>query len=77
MGARDLTIAIGMNYLGPGERLFKYPKCERTSDLPPSDWNYRVAVGLSDTSGTNVLISRDDMRAPNVGLAVGWKLDDD
>ncbi len=71
-GARTLAIVIGMNYLNSGERLFKYPRCARTNDV--SSGEYRVAMGLSDTSGTNMLISLDYMKAQNVGIAVEWKL---
>jgi len=71
-GARTLTIATGMYYLNSGERIYKYPHTARTNDT--TSGGYRVAMGLSDASGTNLLVSIHDLRAPNVGLAVEWKL---
>ena len=69
-GARELSQAVGMQYMNSGERV--YQLYGRTKNLD-SD-GYRVVVGISNADGTRVDNSNDGNRSYAVGLALAWNL---
>jgi hypothetical protein len=69
-GARELSQAVGMQYMDSGERV--YQLYGRTKNLD-SD-GYRVVVGRSDADGSLVDDLYGGNRHSNVGLALAWNL---